>query len=106
MPKGREMAVQMDLIAEAIADGRLTKCPPRAAAGHKRAKKRKGEEIRPCPRCKAPIKFVRGGWMSFGKRRKGWHWVNGEGGHHRCTDFKGDRNSYWDGQWREAMERD
>ncbi len=101
------MAAQMDLIKEAIAAGRMTKCPPKAAAGHKRAKLRKGERVRPCPRCERPIKFIKGAWNAYGQRRRGWHWVNESGGHHRCSDFmQFEPRRYWDRQWREAMERD
>ena len=82
------MEVQGDLIKHAIAAGRLKKCPPMKAAGHKRAKKRKGERERPCVRCKALVKFVRGKWKAYGKRRMGWHWVNASGAHHYCSDFR------------------
>lgn len=107
------MESQGDLIEEAIAAGRLTKCPPRVAAGHKRArkkgrvrKKRKGEKIRPCVRCEAPVKFISGTWAAYGQRRRGWHWVNHDGTHHRCSDFRAVREDTWNMQWRAAMERD
>ena len=50
-------------------------------------KARKGERIRPCRRCKEPVKFIKSTWSVFGQRRQGWHWVNEDGAHHRCRDF-------------------
>lgn len=88
LSKGYEMETQGDLIEQAIAAGRLTNCPPRCAAGHKDIKKKKGERVRPCPRCETSIKFVRSTWAAHGQRRKGWHWVNQDGTHHRCSDFR------------------
>ena len=106
------METQGDLIEEAIAAGRLTKCPPMEAAGHKpatkkgRVRKRKGERIRPCPRCETPVKFISSTWTAFGQRRKGWHWVNQNGTHHRCGDFMEVDVDKLAAQWRQAMERD
>ncbi len=84
------MSREADLINHAIKAGRLTVCPPAEAAGeHNRAKKkRKGERPRPCPRCNAIIRFIKGTWKAGNKRRKGWHWTNANGSHHRCGDFR------------------
>lgn len=82
------MALQGDLIDEAMKAGKLTVCPPARAAGHKHAKKKKGQRIRPCVRCQRPVKFIKGAWEAHKQRRKGWHWVNENGGHHRCSDFR------------------
>ena len=89
-----EMVPQGDLIDEAIRAGKLTVCPPMDAAGHKHAKKKKGARIRPCVRCQRPVKFVKSAWAAHKprepdkQRRKGWHWVNENGSHHRCSDFR------------------
>ena len=108
----------MDLFDAALAAGKVTFCPPAVAAGHKplkRGKKRKGEQIRPCARCKLSVKYVKGAWAAHAQRRQGWHWVNEDGSHHRCSDFRVtgvtadisvERSGYWDGQWRSAIERD
>ena len=53
----------------------------------RRVKVRKGECIRPCAQCEQPVKFIKGAWAVHGGRRKGWHWVNDDGSHHRCRDF-------------------
>ena len=67
-----KMGLQGDLIDEAIKAGKLTVCPPARAAGHERAKKKKGQRIRPCVRCKRPVKFIKGAWAAHKQRRKGW----------------------------------
>ena len=85
------MSQQVDLIDEAIKAGKLTICPPMPAAGEqkpRKKKKRKGERVRPCAHCEAPVKFVKGTWKVNGRRRKGWHWANADGSHHWCSDFR------------------
>ena len=83
------MEQQCDLIDEAIKAGKLTVCPPALAAGHvKRVTGKRGERIRPCRGCAMPVKFVNGAWKSHNQRREGWHWVNENGTHHWCTDFR------------------
>ncbi len=70
-------------------------------------KQRKGEKIRPCPRCEAPVKFISGSWAAHGQRRRGWHWVNSPNGtHHYCSDFREARQDKLAVEWRQAMERD
>ena len=99
----------MDLFDAAVAEGRVTICPPAMAAGHKplsRRKKRKGEQIRPCSRCGEPVKYVKSSWAAYGKRRCGWHWVNEDGAHHRCGDFRQLGQDTLAIQWSAAMERD
>ena len=83
------METQGDLIEQAVKAGKLTVCPPRPAMGHKKKRTRKGERIRPCPRCFVPIRYANSTWTAFAQRRKGWHWVNEDGSHHRCGDFRG-----------------
>ena len=100
------MATQGDLIEEAVKAGKLTVCAPRYAAGHKKKKARKGEQVRPCPRCRMPIKYANSTWAAFAQRRKGWHWVNSDGTHHRCGDFREAGEDTLAVQWRAAMERD
>ena len=100
------MEAQRDWIEEPAAPGHVTICPPRAAAGHKKAKKRKGQQLRPCVRCKATVKFIRSKWAAHGQRRKGWHWVNEDGTHHRCSDFRPPVENRLDVEWIGAMERD
>ena len=72
----------------------------------KEMKKRKGERIRPCVRCEMPVKFINSGWSAYNKHRKGWHWVNEDGAHHRCSDFAEAVEDDFDLRWRAAMERD
>ena len=89
--KGLEMSLQSDLIDEAIKAGKLTVCPPAKAAGeHKprKKKKRRGERLRPCMHCETPVRFLKGVWETDNKHQRGWHWVNADGGHHRCSDFR------------------
>ena len=69
-------------------------------------KKRKGERVRPCTRCEQPVKFIKGAWAAYGTRRCGWHWVNEDGAHHRCGDFRQLGQDTLAIQWREAVERD
>ena len=74
-------------------------------------KKRRGERLRPCPRCETSVKYLMGTWLAESGHRQGWHWVNKDGTHHRCGDFiavgaNPTRAADLDGQWREAMERD
>ena len=106
-----------DLIEEAIAAGKITRCPTAAAAGHKRLgmKKRKGERERPCPRCQKPVQYLKGKWTAFGRPRRGWHWINSQDGtHHRCGDFvetyrvvaEAEFDAALEVAWKQAMERD
>ncbi len=81
------METQGDLIEEAVRAGKLTVCSPRRAMGHRKKKARRGERVRPCRRCGRPIKYANSTWTAFGQRRRGWHWVNEGGSHHRCGDF-------------------
>ena len=81
----------MDIFEAAVAAGNVTICPPAMAAGHKPLsgkKKRKGNVVRPCVRCQEPVKYVKSTWAAEGWRRRGWHWVNADGTHHRCGDFR------------------
>ena len=91
------MSQHADLIDDAVRAGKLTVYPPAPAAGElKRTKKkraRKGERIRPCAHCETPVRFLKGAWKVSGKRRRGWHWENQDGSHHRCGDFR--RTSTW-----------
>ena len=89
--KGLEMSQRADFIDDAIKTGKLTVSPPAPAAGeHKptKKKKRRGERIRPCARCEVSVKFIKGAWRVNNQRRRGWHWVNEDGSHHRCGDFR------------------
>ncbi len=67
-------------------------------------KVRKGERVRPCAQCERSVKFIRGTWAVHGGRRKGWHWVNDDGSHHRCRDFVEMGEDTLTAQWRAAME--
>ena len=72
-------------------------------------KKRKGERERPCPRCRVPVRYLKGKWMAFGRRRKGWHWINRDDTHHRCGDFMEVGVVNQDvlaAQFKDALERD
>ena len=84
------MSREADLIDAAIEAGRLTVCPPMEAAGELKRpkKKRRGERIRPCAHCETPVRFIKGVWKVNGQRRRGWHWANADGSHHRCGDFR------------------
>ena len=89
---------EADLIDDAVRAGKITICPPVPAAGElkpakKSKKKRRGERLRPCAHCETPVRFLKGKWKINGQRRKGWHWTNADGGHHRCGDFR--RTSTW-----------
>ena len=108
------MEMQGDLIEQAIAAGKITICPPAVAAGHKRLKaskgkgkgKCKGQRLRSCVRCEAPVRFLKGKWAAYGQRRNAWHWVNEDGTHHRCSDYMETGVDKHAMQWRAAMERD
>ena len=67
---------------------------------------KKGERLRPCRKCQTPIRFLKGSWKHFGMTKKGWHWVNEDGSHHRCTDFQEPKIDPLDEQYLAAMERD
>ena len=69
-------------------------------------KKYRGEKIRPCVRCEAPIRYVKGTWTAYAQRRHGWHWENEDGTHHRCSDFVEVSEDVLDMQWQAAIERD
>ena len=87
---------EADLIYDAVRAGKITICPPMPAAGEqkpakkkkRRKKKRKGERVRPCAHCEAPVRFLKGVWKANNKHQRGWHWVNADGAHHRCSDFR------------------
>jgi hypothetical protein len=59
----------------------------------KKQKKRRGERLRPCVRCAAQVKFVCGMWTAHGRMKRGWHWENEDGSHHRCGDFTSRRGA-------------
>ena len=89
------MSREVDLIDRAIKDGKLTLFPiGKSTAEHECAKKkpkkkkRKGERPRPCPRCNAIVRFIKGSWEAGNQRREGWHWTNANGSQHRCSDFR------------------
>lgn len=49
-----------------------------------RKKPRKGEALRPCPRCGCMVRFVV--WQEETKARGKtiWHWAAADGSHHTC----------------------
>ena len=77
----------------------------------------KGAPERPCPRCEEPVRFLKSAWVEMERQRRAWHWVNGNGSHHRCGDhievsqeMSDHGQTFYEGalamQWRQAMERD
>ena len=82
------MTTDSEMIEEAVRAGKVTVYPPRQAAGRKKKKVMKGERARPCRRCREPVRYIKSTWTAFAKRRRGWHWVNEDGTHHRCSDFR------------------
>jgi len=90
------MDQEIDLIDDAVRAGQITICPPMPAAGElkpRKKKKRRGERLRPCAHCAQPVRFLKGVWETDNKQQRGWHWVNANGSHHRCSDFR--RTSTW-----------
>jgi hypothetical protein len=45
---------------------------------------KRGERLRPCPRCGTKIRFTWWSTMAIMRRTRVWHWVNEDGTHHRC----------------------
>ena len=45
---------------------------------------KKGEKLRPCPRCSMNIRFVRWIERAEAEKKNIWHWVNENGAHHYC----------------------
>ncbi len=69
-------------------------------------KKRRGEKVRPCVRCKALVRFVKGTWTGENGPRAGFHWEDQNGDHHLCGNYMEVGVDKLAVQFRQAMERD
>ena len=50
-------------------------------------KKRAGERVRPCWKCRVPVKFIKSPWVTrYGLKKNDWHWVNEDNSHHKCGE--------------------